>query len=237
MGLFSKKKESPEELAFKEENRRKLENFVVTKAWGIKKYRPAMQFIYDGNARQFVVVEGPEETFRERNPYIIDFDDVTDVVLEVEETWSKSGGEYDPAGYGTLLQDDYKNVFWRYEFYLTIKTRHPYAGDIRYRMNFKPTITKIPDKGIFYRRGFGIGGKYKGKEIPELIDRLEELLVDEANLIKAGNVLDIVMLRKKDQSIAEGVFEKVGEDIYLKKIVNMTDHVRRAERIRKLLLG
>ena len=237
MGLFSKKKESPEELAFKEENRKKLDDFVVTKAWGIKKYGPAMQFIYDGDARQFVVVEGPAESFRERNPYIIDFDDVEDVILEVEETWAKGNGEYEPAGYGTLLQDDYKKVYWRYEFYLTIKTKHPYAGDIRYRMNFKPTITKVPSKGIFFRRGFEIGGKYKGKEIPALIDRLEELLVDEANLIKAGDVLDIVTLRKKDQSIAEGVFEKVGDDIYLKKISNMTDHVRRAARIQKLLLG
>lgn len=34
------------ECAAKEENRRMLEQFQVTKAWGIKKYPTAMQFIY-----------------------------------------------------------------------------------------------------------------------------------------------------------------------------------------------
>ena len=77
MGLFSRKKKvSPEEERALEENRAKLDSFQVTKAWGIKKYGPAMQFIYDENAKQFVVVEGPEETFRERNPFIVGFDQV-----------------------------------------------------------------------------------------------------------------------------------------------------------------
>ncbi|MDD6707929.1 hypothetical protein [Eubacterium pyruvativorans] len=48
MGLFKRKEKtlSPEECAAKEENRRMLEQFQVTKAWGIKKYPTAMQFIY-----------------------------------------------------------------------------------------------------------------------------------------------------------------------------------------------
>ena len=48
MGLFSRnnKETPPEELAAKQENRKLLEQFQVTKAWGIKKYRTAMQFIY-----------------------------------------------------------------------------------------------------------------------------------------------------------------------------------------------
>ncbi len=48
MGLFKRKEKtlSPEECAAKEEIRRMLEQFQVTKAWGIKKYPTAMQFIY-----------------------------------------------------------------------------------------------------------------------------------------------------------------------------------------------
>lgn len=73
----------------KKENRKLLEQFQVTKAWGVKKYRTAMQFIYDETHRCFVVVEGPEETFREREPYVIRFDQVNSVALEVDEYWSE----------------------------------------------------------------------------------------------------------------------------------------------------
>ena len=59
MGLFSKKDKRPAE--YIEENRRLLDEFNVTKAWGVKKYRVAEQFVYDQDKRQFVIVEGPVE--------------------------------------------------------------------------------------------------------------------------------------------------------------------------------
>ena len=70
MGLFRKKDKRPAE--YIESNRRALDSFTVTKAWGIKKYRPAMQFVFDQDRRQFVVVEGPVDDpsvdFRDKNP-------------------------------------------------------------------------------------------------------------------------------------------------------------------------
>lgn len=60
----------------KEENLRMLEQFQVTKAWGIKKYPTAMQFIYDEADRWFAVAEGPVDTFREREPAVPRFGQV-----------------------------------------------------------------------------------------------------------------------------------------------------------------
>ncbi|MCI5746860.1 hypothetical protein [Eubacterium pyruvativorans] len=92
MGLFKRKEKtlSPEECAAKEENRRMLEQFQVTKAWGIKKYPTAMQFIYDETHRWFAVAEGPVDTFPEREPYVIRFDQADSVAVEVDEYWSAS---------------------------------------------------------------------------------------------------------------------------------------------------
>lgn len=112
MGLFKRKEKavSPEELAAKEENLRMLEQFQVTKAWGIKRYPTAMQFIYDETHRWFTVAEGPEETFREREPYVIRFDQADSVAVEVDEYWSESGERYAPRGIGILTNTDPEGV-------------------------------------------------------------------------------------------------------------------------------
>lgn len=239
MGLMDmfKKKPSEEELAFQEENAKQLVNFNVTKSWGVKKVPTATQFIYDGDARQFVVVDGPDETFRERNPYIISFDQVTGVSLEIDEYWTETNEKYAPGrGMGILTQDRYNDVFWRYDFYLNIDTTHPYAGNIRYKMNANTTITKVPNKKvIFFRRGLELGGTYKGNaELKDLVKKMEELLVSEAKAIHGEKMFDTITLQRPD-SILERLAQDAKEDMYLKKIDKMTAHVKRAERIARLL--
>lgn len=240
MGLMDliKKKPNEEELAFQEENRKQLANFNVTKSWGVKKVSTATQFIYDGDARQFVVVEGPDETFRERNPYIISFDQVKSVSLEIDEYWTETNERYAPGrGYGILTQDKYNDVFWRYDFYLTIDTTHPYAGTIRYKMNAKTTITKVPNRNvIFFRKGFELGGTYESDQLKGLIQKMEQLLVDEAKAIHGEKMFDTITQQRPD-SILERLAQDAKEDMYLKRIDNMTSHVKRAERIARLLLN
>ncbi|WP_270303420.1 hypothetical protein [Baileyella intestinalis] len=236
MGMFSKKEKfiSPEELSAKEENHQLLEQFQVTKAWGVKKYQVAMQFIYDDDHKWFVVVEGPEETFRERDPYVIRFDQVDSVTVEVDEYWSEDGGQYSPRGIGMLTQDRYKEVFWRYDFYLIIRTDHPYAGTIRYKMNFKTTVMKVPQRGFIYRKGLNIGGTYEGEEIQQLISKIEWELAREEKALKRENAIGILT-----NTDPEGVSGKLVKGFYddrtLKKIDNLLSHAKLGERIRKLL--
>jgi hypothetical protein len=236
MGLFSRnnKETPPEELAAKQENRKLLEQFQVTKAWGIKKYRTAMQFIYDEMHRCFVVVEGPEETFKERDPYVILFDQVDSVAVEVDEYWSAEGGQYSPRGLGQLTQEKYKDVFWRYDFYLIIRTDHPYAGTIRYKMNFKTTVMKVPERGFMYRRGLELGGIYEDEKIRDLISKIEKELHREEKGIRRENAAGILT-----NTGPEGVIGKLVKGYYdektLNKIENLLNHAKRGERIRVLL--
>lgn len=233
------------QLNYREKNRKALDDFEVTKSWGIKKYADAMQFVYDAGRRQFVVCEGPAdktEDFADRNPDIISFDQVKDVWLEVDEYWTEGNGEFEPKPFNqNLTQEKYKQVYWRYDFYLGISSDHPYAVEIRYKMNYKPTILKVANNGIFFRRGIGIGGSYRGDELAELSAQLESFADSEANAIELRRKLDILLLRNKDRgikdSIKAGVMDAVNEEIYFRKIGNMGAHVARAARINRLLLG
>lgn len=244
MGLFSKKDKRPAE--YLGENRRMLDEFTVTRAWGVKKYRPAMQFVYDQDHSRFVVVEGPVEDpsvdFRDKDPDVVSFDQVKDVWLEVDEYWTEGKGEYEPRPVQTITQDRYKDVYWRYDFYLNIDTDHPYAGTIRYQMNFKPTITKVPEKwGIFYRRGVGIGGTYRGEEISQLALELQAFDEDEQRAADYKKKLDIILVKNSGKSIFEGVRDNLVRDakngLYFARLANMGAHVARADRISRLLLG
>ncbi len=168
MGLFSKLKGlSPEEKVAKEENKKQLEKFEVTKSWGVKKHPDAIQFIYDENMKAFVVVEGPDDTFKERNPFVIGFDEVKDVWLEIDEWWTEDAEKFNPVrGYGILTQDRYSQVFWRYDFYLNIETTHPFAEKIRYKMNYNTNILKVPGTHLFVHRGLELNEKnYRRPEI------------------------------------------------------------------------
>ncbi len=233
------------QMAYREENRKDLEDFTVTKAWGVKKYTDAMQFVYDAEKRQFVVCKGPAEKtedFADRNPDIISFDQVNDVWLEVDEYWTEGSNEFETRPFNqNLTQDKYKEVYWRYDFYLNIETDHPYASVIRYKMNYKPTILKVPNNGIFFRRGVGIGGTYRGEDLAELGTQLEAFADSEANAMELRKKLDVLLLRHKDRSIMDsvkaGIKNAVNEEIYFKKIGNMGAHAARAARISKLLLG
>ncbi|MBQ3389833.1 MAG: DUF4428 domain-containing protein [Firmicutes bacterium] len=221
----------------REENKKALEDFKVTKAWGIKKYATAMQFIYDQDQKCFVVVEGPEETFRDRNPDIIRFDQVRNIWLEVDEGWSESGDQYAPKSNRILTQDKYDEVFWRYDFYLNFALDHPYLKQIRYPMNFKTTVIQVPQRFFLFKRGLELAGEYQREEIAYQADRLEAMAGKEDAFIRLGKYSDIIRLKYSEQSIPEHLVQDVKNDLYLKKIENVAGHVRRADRISRLILG
>ena len=237
MGLFSRKKgPSPEEEAAMEANKALLDKFQMTRAWGIKKHPDAIQFIYDENMKAFVVVKGPEDTFKERNPYVIGFDEVTDVWLEVDEWWTEDGGKWDVGrGYGVLLQERYSKVFWRYDFYLNIETTHPFAEKIRYKMNYNTNILKVPGTHLFVHRGLELDKKnYKRTEIKKEVERLEEF----AEKIKEGlgkeKVFDILTHQRPD-TITGRLEKDFTDEWYVSRIENVVGHLKRAYRISKLL--
>lgn len=237
MGLFSKKP-SAEEIAALEENRKRLDDFEVTAAWGVKKVATAKQFIYDEKNRNFVVVDGPEDSFKERNPWIIGFDQVKDVYLEVDEWWTETNDKHAIGrGYGILTQDRYDEVYWRYNLYMVIETDHPYAKTIKYAMNSSPIITKVQGLHLLVRRGLELNGVYRGKEIGEQIVRLEKLIEDETKALGKERGLDLVTGKNRGESIFKGVVTDMVEDHYIKRIEFAIKHMQRVQRVAKLFLN
>lgn len=236
MGLFNKKP-SQEELAAKEANLQVLEKFNPTASWGVKKWQPSTQFMYDENMKAFVVVDGPDETFKERNPFVINFDEVEDVYLEVDEWWTEDGNKFNKFhNPHILLQENYSKVFWHYDFYLNIKTTHPFCEHIRYQMNHDTNVLKVPGIHLFYHRGLELNGEFRGKEIKEQSARLEEFAEKIKGNVKVERAVDIITGQRPD-GILDKMKKDYTEDWYISRIENVNNHVKRAARISKLLMG
>lgn len=244
MALFFKKKEDPEIKAAREAavaaNTERLAAFDMTKALGVKKVATALQFIYDEEKRQFCVVEGPAETFKDRKPIIVDYDDVEDVYLEVEEFWTEKGGKFDYPGTGILLQENYKKVFWHYNLIVHIITSNAAASHIEFKMNTSPIIVKILGRGLFVQRGMDMNGTYRPEEMGPLAAKIAELAEQQAKQYRAGEVYDMITLKHKDEdllkSAIKGAIKDMQEDVYIKRIENTSKHIQRADKIAKMLL-
>lgn len=235
MGLFKRKKEADsKEIEARENNKVLLDKFVMKKALGVKKYPDAMQFIYDDQNRWFAVAQGPAESFKEKEPWVIEYDQVEDVWLEVDEYWTETGEKYAQRGMGTLLQEDFKKVYWRYDFYMNIKTSHPYAKKIRYQMNYKTAVLKIPGFSLFVHRGLDLSGKYKPAKIEAEIDRLKQFAVECDKAIKRGKVVDVLIGDKPD-NFFERIVKGVVDNYYISRIDKICKTMKRAEVISEVL--
>ena len=238
MGIFNTThKVTEEEKAFQIENLERLKNeFDMTKAMGVKKYPDAMQFIFDKGRRCFVVCEGPEETFKLKNPYIINFDQVKDAYIEVEEFWTEGPRKFElkaPQQY-TLKMGDFDKVFWRYNLYMNFKTDHPFAEHIRYQMNYNTIVTRVSGLRIMAKRGLELNGEFRGEEIAKQSKRVAEFAEHQQDAVGKEKMLELATHTRPDS-----IFERMAEDFFEQKFVdrmnNISKHLDRAYRICKVL--
>lgn len=247
MGLFKTKHIVTEaEREFQKENMIRLrDEFDMTKAMGVKKYPDAMQFIYDKERRCFVVVQGPEDTFKLKSPWVVDFDQVEDVYLDVEEWWTATGNRFDTVQpHHILVQSEYDKVFWRYNLLMVIKTSHPYAKTITYYMNYYNIVTRIAGLRLFVQRGLDLKGEYRGEQLAEQSARIAELAEKQKEAVGREKMTNIILNTDKqkahnEKGMGERIFESMKEDYfnekYIKKMVNVSKHLDRAYRISKVL--
>ena len=114
-----------EQLAYREENKRAVQKFNPTRTLGVD----TKVYIDEDDGKVAVC---NKVNWREANPDIFDFSQVTGCDYEVEEnrkeirTTNADGRSvsYDPPRY------DYD-----YDFYVTILVNHPYVGKIRFKVN------------------------------------------------------------------------------------------------------
>lgn len=78
---------------------------------------------------------------------------------------------------------------------------------------------------------------YKGEELESLAENMEKTGSGERRMIKVGKVVDTALLKKKDDDVVDLLIEDYKDEKYLKKIENVANHIKRADRIYKLLVG
>ena len=238
MGIFDfKHKVAEAEIEFQQENLDRLEsNFDATKAMGVKKYADAMQFIYDKERRCFVVVEGPEDDFKSRNPYIIDFDQVKDAYVEVEEFWTEKPDKFDIKApmQNSLKMGDFDKVFWRYNIIMHIETTHTYEKHIKYQMNYNTIITRISGLRLISRRGLELHGEYRGEEIKKESERIAEFAAQQQEAVGKDKMFDLVT-GNRSESLLERMTVDYFEQKFVDRMNNISKHLDRAYRICKVL--
>jgi len=117
--------EIKEQLAYRAENEKKVENFKTTRTFG----RGTLVCL-DEDGKQFLVAKTND--INTENPDVLDYSQVTGCDLDIEEnrtevTRTDSEGKtvsYNPPRYR-----------YSYDFYMVIRVNHPYFDEMRFKLN------------------------------------------------------------------------------------------------------
>lgn len=146
--------EIKEQLAYREENRKKVAQFRVTKSFG-----EDMKVLIDETHLWFMVTRA--DSLTEANPDVIDFSALVDCSMNVEEhrtevTRTDKDGKrvsYDPPRYE-----------FRYDFDILIRVNTPYFDEIKFQLNGNDVrvISEMPGSTGFFggNRGVSIDPSY-----------------------------------------------------------------------------
>ena len=126
--------EIKEQLAYREANREKVAALHPTRTFNCREY-----LILDEDKRQLIVTD--TRNWRDANPDVIDFADVTGCDLDVKESRREL---YHKNAEGKNVSYEPKRYEYSYDFDMTIAVNNPYFTEIPLRIN---------DSEIKYRAG------------------------------------------------------------------------------------
>ncbi len=127
-----------EQLDYREENQKKVEVFEATRILGQK-----TKVYLDEDKMQFIIADG--KNFKENNPDVLDFSQVTGVDLDTRHTRSEEKRQTPGGDYVSYNPPRYTHS---YDFDVIIHVNHPYFEEMRFQLN-NHTV-RIEDSG---RRG------------------------------------------------------------------------------------
>ncbi len=126
--------EIKEQLAYREANKEKVAAFHPTRTFNCREY-----LILDEDKRQMIVTS--YRNWKDENPDVIDFSDVTGCDLDVNESRREL---YHKNAEGKNVSYEPKRYEYSYDFNMTIAVNNPYFTEIPLRIN---------DSEIKYRAG------------------------------------------------------------------------------------
>ena len=113
------------QLAYREENARKVEAFRATRTFG-----RSTKVLLDEDKRQFMVVK--TNNIKTENPDVLDFSQVTGCDLDVSENQGEEKRRTDDGKYVSYVPPRY---YWDYDFTMTIRVNHPFFDDMIFELN------------------------------------------------------------------------------------------------------
>lgn len=114
-----------EQLDYREANKEKVDAFRVTRTLGEN-----TKVLLDENAGVFMVTSA--RNYRDTNPDVIKFSDVTGCNIDIDET--RDEDEYRNSE-GELVSYDPPRYRYYYNFFITIHVNNPYFDEIRFMLN------------------------------------------------------------------------------------------------------
>lgn len=168
--FFSERRHSTVEeiqaqLAYREANREKVAAFHPTRTFNCREY-----LILDEDKRQLIVTN--YRNWKDQNPDVIDFGDVTGCDLDVDESRREL---YQKNAEGKNVSYEPKRYEYSYNFNMTIAVNNPYFSEIPIRVN---------DNEIKYRAG--VDYHRAEQEAMEIRDLLLGIRADQRRAAEAA---------------------------------------------------
>lgn len=173
--------EIKDQLAYREENKKEVEQFKVTLSLGRN-----MKVLFDEDACKFMVTNA--RNFRDANPDVLSFNQVTGCDLDIEENRSEATRE-DKDGNSVSYKPP--RYYFGYDFNMTIRVNHQYFDEICFQLN--PSEVEInPDQPVASVRALNprMNHDYQefeemGKEIKKILTKARQQVREEAKAAAA----------------------------------------------------
>ena len=119
--------EIKEQLAYREENRKAVENFRTTRVLG-----DDTKVMLDEDAGKFMVTDASARNLMEANPDVLTFAQVTGCEMDVEEDSDEEKREDKDGNWVSYAPPRYRHS---YDFYMTIRVNHPWFDEMHFKLN------------------------------------------------------------------------------------------------------
>lgn len=158
--------EIEEQLAYREENKKAVEEFNVTLSLGGN-----TKVLFDEDACKFMVTS--EKNYRNANPDVIDFSQVTGCELDIDENRNEDMRE---DREGNSVSYNPPRYFFSYDFHMKIRVNHPYFDEICFDLN-SSDVEINPNMAATMMRKPNPEMNFEYKEYVEMGREIKEILM------------------------------------------------------------
>jgi hypothetical protein len=171
--------EIEDQLAYREENKKAVEAFHVTLSLGKN-----MKVLMDEDAAKFMVTR--ERNYKDANPDVLDFGQVTGCHLDIEERRTEEMREDSEGKEVSYMPPRY---FYSYDFHMIIQVNHPYFDEIAFDLN-SYDVEINPGRGMTTPPNPQMNHDYReyeemGREIKEILTQVRKQVREDVKAAAA----------------------------------------------------